>query len=321
LRNAFIKSPLNYIGGKHKILPQIIPLFPQDINCFVDMFAGGANVGLNVNAKKVVLNDNLTYLIDLYRKLQKTPLNKVLDHIKQRISQYNLSLTNQNSYIEFRKFYNKTKDPLDLFVLISYSFNHQIRFNSNHEFNNAFGKERSCFNASIEANLKAFIMKLQKSDIELYSQNFQELDLSLLSGNDFVYCDPPYLITTGTYNDGKRGFTGWSEREEVSLLNKLDKLNDKGIRFALSNVLRHKGKTNDLLKNWVSNNSGYVINTIKMDYANSNYQAKNRDKLATIEVLITNYTPQMIIPAYRQLPLIPSERDYNEIYWQQRKLA
>ncbi|MDR3195850.1 MAG: DNA adenine methylase [Endomicrobium sp.] len=321
MNNLYIKSPLNYIGGKHKILPQIIPLFPKDINCFVDMFAGGANVGLNISAKKVILNDNLTHLIDLYKKLQKTPLNKILWHIQQRISEYNLSLKNQEGYIKFRKFYNETKDPLDLFVLISYSFNHQIRFNNNHEFNNPFGKERSCFNASIEANLKAFITKLQKSDIELYSQNFEDIDLSSLSDNDFVYCDPPYLITTSTYNDGKRGFTGWSVKEENLLLNKLDKLNDKGVKFALSNVLKHKGKTNDLLEKWVSDNADYVVNTIKMDYANSNYQTKNRDKLATVEVLITNYISQNTIPAYQQLPLIPTQRDFNEIYWQQKKLA
>ncbi|MCA6072598.1 MAG: DNA adenine methylase, partial [Endomicrobium sp.] len=44
MNETFIKSPLNYVGGKYKILPQIIPLFPKDINCFVDLFAGGANV-------------------------------------------------------------------------------------------------------------------------------------------------------------------------------------------------------------------------------------------------------------------------------------
>lgn len=30
----YIKSPLNYIGGKHKILPQIIPLMPKEIDLF-----------------------------------------------------------------------------------------------------------------------------------------------------------------------------------------------------------------------------------------------------------------------------------------------
>jgi len=320
MNKTFIKSPLNYIGGKHKILSQIIPLFPKEINCFVDLFAGGANVGLNVNAKKVVLNDNLTYIIDLYRKLQITPEKRVLGHIKQRIEEYRLSLTNQDGYIQLRKHYNETKNPLDLFVLVSYSFNHQIRFNNSHEFNNPFGKDRSCYNSSIENNLKSFISKLQRTNVEFYSTDFENLDLSFLSDDDFVYCDPPYLITTGTYNDGKRGFTGWGEKEELALLNKLDKLNDKGISFALSNVLRHKGKINTLLEKWVSGNSDYIVHNIKTDYSNSNYQTKDRDRLSTCEVLITNYTPTDT-NAYEQLPLFQHQRDYNEIYRQQRKPA
>ena len=48
----YVKSCLNYTGGKYKLLPQIIPLFPEDINMFVDLFCGGCNVGINVNAKK-----------------------------------------------------------------------------------------------------------------------------------------------------------------------------------------------------------------------------------------------------------------------------
>lgn len=41
LVNDFIKSPLNYIGGKYKILNQILPLFPKKINNFVDLFTRG----------------------------------------------------------------------------------------------------------------------------------------------------------------------------------------------------------------------------------------------------------------------------------------
>lgn len=44
-----IQSPLNYTGGKYKLLPQILPLFPGDIRVFVDLFCGGCNVGLNVD--------------------------------------------------------------------------------------------------------------------------------------------------------------------------------------------------------------------------------------------------------------------------------
>jgi site-specific DNA-adenine methylase len=35
---TYLKSPLNYIGGKQKILAQILPLFPAQINQFVDLF-------------------------------------------------------------------------------------------------------------------------------------------------------------------------------------------------------------------------------------------------------------------------------------------
>lgn len=53
MNKKYIKSPLNYIGGKYKLLPQLIPFFPKEINVFVDLFCGGCNVGLNVNAKKI----------------------------------------------------------------------------------------------------------------------------------------------------------------------------------------------------------------------------------------------------------------------------
>ena len=45
-----MKSPLNYIGGKYRLLPQILPLFPKQINTFVDLFAGGLDVSINVDA-------------------------------------------------------------------------------------------------------------------------------------------------------------------------------------------------------------------------------------------------------------------------------
>ncbi|MFZ7260303.1 DNA adenine methylase, partial [Avibacterium avium] len=38
---------MNYIGGKFKLLKQITPLFPKKIDTFVDLFAGGVNVGIN----------------------------------------------------------------------------------------------------------------------------------------------------------------------------------------------------------------------------------------------------------------------------------
>ena len=71
------------------------------------------------------------------------------------------------------------------------------------------------------------------------------------------------------------------------LLSYLKTISDNGIKFALSNVIEHKGKTNNLLLNWALGNTFNII-YLKKDYSNSNYQIKDK-KQKTVEVLITNF--------------------------------
>lgn len=293
LNGEYVKSPLNYIGGKYKILSQIMPYFPKHINNFIDLFAGGCNVGINVNARKIYFNDNLTFLVDMYKAFQANNIETILKHIESRIQEFDLSLTNEGGYKKMRELYNQQKNPLDLFVLVAFTFNHQIRFNNNHQFNNPFGKERSSFNKKMKQNLEQFILKLKDKNVEFTDKSFENFDFSFLSSKDFVYCDPPYLITTGTYNDGKRGFKGWTKKEELNLLSLLDKLQKNRVRFALSNVLNHKGKSNNILKEWLTSNPEYRINYLNFNYSNSNYHTAIRDKNASTEVLITNYVPEI----------------------------
>ena len=281
----YIKSPMNYTGGKYKILEHIIPSFPAEMNNFVDLFAGGLNVGINVQAATIYANDQITYLVELYRMFQDTPTDSLLKQIKERIAYYGLSQTNADGYNALRAEYNRSRSLLDLFVLTCYSFNHQIRFNSKHEFNTPFGKERSSFNDSIERNLILFCNALHKKNIILSTGDFREFDFSRLSKGDVVYCDPPYLITTGSYNDGKRGFKDWTTAEDADLLSLLDRLHEQGILFALSNVFAHKGQTNDALIEW---SKKYNVLYIDKTYANCSYHFKDRGT-NTVEVLITNY--------------------------------
>ncbi|UXN08163.1 DNA adenine methylase [Bartonella sp. HY761] len=283
-----IKSPLNYIGGKYKLLPQILPLFPKKIGTFFDVFAGGCNVGMNITSQNLILNDNLTYLIDLYRFLQKNTEKDILFYIENRILSLSLSQVNEVGYLELRRQYNDNRHPLDLFILSAYSFNHQIRFNNSHKFNTPFGKKRSCFNDTMKINLINFIKGIQRNNIKLLNLSFDQFNYNQLCQDDLVYCDPPYLITTGTYNDGKRGFSGWNEIQEVKLLCLLSNLGKKGIRFALSNVIEHKGKSNDILKKWLFS-EGYNMYELNYGYKNSSYNTKDPNKEGSKEVLITNY--------------------------------
>lgn len=280
---AYVKSPLNYIGGKHKLLGQIIPLFPENIHTFVDVFAGGLNVGINVKAEKIIANDINTYVVGVLNAFNTMRVEDILQHIHQRIADYQLSKENEEGFKRFRDDYNKNQHPLDLYTLICYSFNYQFRFNNNWQYNNPFGRNRSQFSATLEKKLVQFIETLQSKQVVISNIEFEHLNFDALGPNDFVYCDPPYLITTGSYNDGNRGFKDWNLQQEMKLLKTLDALHARGVNFALSNVLSHKGKTNDVLIEWAKN---YTIHNLNHNYSNSSH---NTVKGASDEVLITNY--------------------------------
>ena len=285
----YIKSPMNYTGGKYKLLPQILPLFPTEINTFVDLFTGGGNIAVNVNANKIIANDNETHVIDIYKAFQNgyDSVEGIINVIESYIAKYNLSIDNTEGFNKLRNDYNSNPFKSNyitstvLYVLICYSFNHQFRFNSKGEFNMPFGKNRSQWNDTMKKNLINFHKAITEKNIIFTNKDFNELKIDKLSSNDFVYCDPPYLITCATYNEKD----GWNENSERKLLELLDKLNSQSVKFALSNVLFSKGKTNDILIEW---SQKYNVHHLDYTYQNCNYHTKDKESKPD-EVLITNY--------------------------------
>ena len=73
--------------------------------------------------------------------------------------------------------------------------------------------------------------------------------------------------------------------KDLELLKYLDKANEKGIKFALSNVIEHNGIVNNVLLEW---SKKYKVFEIDSDYSNCSYHKKNKT-LRTREVLIVNY--------------------------------
>lgn len=289
INNMYDKSPLNYVGGKYKMLPQIMRFFPRRINNMYDLFAGGCDVCTNIQANNIFANDINFFVIDIYRAFQAMNINELLDVIDGIIEEWDLSMDNEASYLAFRNHYNSLpvaqRNPIELYVLVCYSFNYQFRFNNHHGFNNPFGRNRSSFNSTMRENLIVFHSKL--NNIQFTSCNFLDLNLAFLGQGDFLYADPPYRITTASYNDGRRGFEGWSLEDDLRLFELLDDLNQRGVKFALSNVTHHKGNTNNALIQWKRQNH-YHAHRINYNYNNSNYHSQNTNQ-ETREVLITNY--------------------------------
>lgn len=276
----YIKSPLNYVGGKHKLLDQILPLFPENIDTFYDVFTGGANIAANIQANKVIASDIQKQVIEFLKTCKDKSSDDMLKELDELIDKFKLSKTNREGFFQLKDYYNKqgVRNWATFYTLVCYGFNNMIRFNNSGEYNYSFGMNRSSFNPTLRETFIKFIDHLKHIPIEFHVRDFKQLPLENITEKDFVYLDPPYLISMASYNNT------WNEESEKELYKMLDELNEKGIKFALSNVISHKSKTHSILQNWSKN---YYINNLNYSYSNCNYQTTGTSQ----EVLITNYLP------------------------------
>lgn len=155
MKEKYIKSPINYIGNKYKIIDQIIPLFPEKISTFVDVFGGSGTVLINTNAEHYVYNDINKYVAQIFEGICYDEIEAIIDGINAIIETYKLSKTNKDGFEKLRLDYNKSSknDWITLYTLMCYSFNYQFRFNNKHEYNSSFGKNRSCFSKKQKESL------------------------------------------------------------------------------------------------------------------------------------------------------------------------
>ena len=298
MANPYIKSPISYTGGKYKLLPQILPLFPQrEFRVFWENFSGGCNIAQNIKAKSYICCDVIEPLQKMLTYLKDTDLDYILNAVDRIINYFELSKTNQEGFLKLREIYNTYpsfewsqnvhREAL-FFTLICYSFNNQIRFNKNGEYNMPFGKDRSSFNEQLRKNLTVWHNAVRNKHIIFSTKDFRDTFRQMLvngSPKDFCYLDPPYFAgSVATYNENG----GWTENDERDLLLILDNLNEKNIYFGLSNVLSNKGKNNDILLEWINKNN-YTVHHLNHTYGNCNYHAKDKSTSSTDEVFITNY--------------------------------
>lgn len=271
-----IKSPLNYSGSKNYIVDQIIAHLPKNIAVFIDAMGGAFNVGVNVpNIDTVVYNEYNSFVYEIVEMLLTEDKGTIIKQVKELVEQFSLVKGDKEKYQEFRAYYNNNKTPMNLFVLQMYCFQNQLRFNSKHDFNTPVG---NCgFNETIVERIKSFVPKAK--NVVTSNLDFNDLDLDKYGKQTLFYFDPPYIITNATYNDGKRGFKGWDAEQEKVMLDFLDKINQNGQYFMLSNVIEHNGKTNEPLLKWINKN-GYRV--IELKPHNGRYGARK-------EVLVVNY--------------------------------
>lgn len=255
--------PLNYMGGKSPIIDFIKPELQGREN-FVDLMGGGFNVGINsIGFNHIIYNDINFAVANILRMFKDNDTTVLLNFIEKTIKKYGLIKCGKDAYLQIRddynkKYRNKEKSYWYLYVVILYGFQQQLRFNSSYEFNNPVGE--SGFSDSVKEKIVSFSRRIKEMNVEFHIGDYQEIDAQIDS-DTLVYVDPPYLITLGSYNDGKRGFKGWNSQEEIRLLTYLDTLLNRGCKVIISNLLEYKGQQNDYLFEWVGNHNVEIVQT------------------------------------------------------------
>lgn len=271
-----LKSPLNYAGSKHDLIPQLLEHFPDtnDVDTFYDVFAGGLSVTVNTPYDKVISNDIIKPLIDFYSILKSASDSGNVESEIERIKSYSIDRNSQEQFLKVREAFNLNSDPYLFFSLVSSCTNNLMRFNKSFKFNQSFGKRT--INDSTVGKLREYCNVLKDKNVSFVCGDYMSLFREHPpKKEDFVYLDPPYLISEAGYN------SYWSKKMEEGLYDLIDDLDSRGIRFVMSNLLKHKGVDNPYLDRVRK----YTI--VELDY---DYEKVARKKGGdTVEIIVKNF--------------------------------
>lgn len=152
------KSPIFYMGNKERLIKKgLIDLFPKNIDNFIDLFCGSGIISMNINARRYILNDYNSIIIDLLNLFKNNSAENIIRKMEETIKSHNLlkgfnkrdlSATEEykelakNNYNKFRDYYNNVDNSiLNLYILSYYCNNNNIRFNKSGGFNMPIGNQ------------------------------------------------------------------------------------------------------------------------------------------------------------------------------------
>ena len=264
---------LKWVGGKGRVLPELIARVPSALGTYHEPFVGGGALFFQLVAQRrivaAVLSDINQPLIDTYLGLR--------DCVDEVISILEQHYYDKDYYYKIRAL--KPKDlslperAARLIYLNKTCYNGLYRENRAGEFNVPFGRYK---NPTIcdEPNLRAVSRVLQGVEIESrhFSSTFQAAE-----AGDFVYFDPPYHPISSTSNFTSYDRRGFGKDVQVQLQETFSKLTQKGVMVMLSNS--DTPFIQDLY-------AGYDVSTIYASRAVSS-KAETRGKVA--EVVVCNY--------------------------------
>lgn len=232
--NKLVTPVLKWVGGKRQIITQISKHVPTRFSTYYEPFLGGGAVLFDLQPKKAIVNDINVELINLYEVI-KTNVDELIEDLMQHRNDenyfYSLREMDRNDVEYFNL--SPVQRASRLMFLNKTCYNGLFRVNRAGQFNTPFGNYK---NPTIvnEITLKSVSKYFNSANITFTANDFEETLANARKGS-FVYLDPPYDPVSDTssftgYNEG-----GFDRNEQIRLKLTCDILNQKGVKFLLSN--------------------------------------------------------------------------------------
>ncbi|MFH0733130.1 MAG: DNA adenine methylase [bacterium] len=273
--NKLLQPFVKWAGGKRQLLPDIRIYIPTKFNTYFEPFLGGAAVLFNLQPAKAVVNDMNSELINVYRVIKFNYL-ELIEELKtfENSEEFFYSVREWDRKEDYKNF-SSIKKAARIIYLNKTCYNGLFRVNSQGQFNAPFGNYKNP-NIINEFTVKAVHNYLNENEIAFYDGDFEDV-LQLAAKNDFVYMDPPYDPISDVSSFTGYTFNGFGPIEQYRLQKACDSLNDKGVKFLLSN------SSTDLIKDLYKK---YKIEIVQANRS-INSIADRRGKID--ELLIRNY--------------------------------
>jgi DNA adenine methylase len=259
---------LKWAGGKRWLVERYPQIFPNSFSNYYEPFLGSGAVFFHLKPKAGLLSDVNSELINTYRSLKRSP-----NSISTKLSDYQDSHSKKFYYSTRNKIEDVNSDRAARFLYLNRTcWNGLYRENKKGEFNVPKGTKDKILLPT--DNFKQ-ISKLLKG-IQLKCQDF-ELTINLTQENDFIFVDPPYTVSHNNNGFIKYNQTLFSWEDQIRLKHCLDKANQRGVKFLVTNA------------------SHACIKTLYKGYRQTNLKrasvlaASQENRKQTEELIITNF--------------------------------
>lgn len=275
-KDELVAPVVKWVGGKRQLIPEIEKYIPAHYSTYYEPFLGGGALLFHLQPKKAVVNDVNEELINLYQVI-KDNVDELVEDLKKHKNEPDYFYHIRALDRDLEKYQSLT--PVERASRIHYlnktCFNGLFRVNSQGQFNTPFGRYKNP-NIVNEENLRAVSEYFNRANIRFRCCDFEEAIKWARKGS-FIYFDPPYdpVSDTSSFTGYDKG--GFDRGEQKRLKELCDRLNDRGIKFLLSN-----SATDFILEL-------YNDYTIEIVQAKRSINSKANKRGEVDEVLVMNY--------------------------------